>query len=175
MREFTHMQKHNKCAGGYHRQTPVLLWGSGRTRSGKEYMSDAFINSAKHEHKSTMWICTLENQPGFTHQHIWICKCFLAQKSLDRLLLHDSSGCRYNRLKGYYRKSKNGGWVWGVVGGWFCPRQLLGRCVSAACIHPSLGTCTCVHRGIQLFQRCLLFTHYQSQGCAGMYISGKKG
>lgn len=114
MREFTCMHRHNKCAGGddKYRQTPVLLWRSGRIRIVAKNECDAFINGSKHEHKSTMWICTLENQPRresvvntFEYANVsW------HKKSLDRRLLHDSSGCRYNGLKGHYRKSKDRGW-----------------------------------------------------------------
>lgn len=35
---------------------------------------------------------------SFTPRRIWICKCFPGTKSLDKLLLQDSCGCRHNSL-----------------------------------------------------------------------------
>ncbi len=74
------MHKHNKYAGGEHefRQALSIL----SYCENREKKPDVSISCAEHEHKPTMWICTLENQASFTPQHIWICKCFPAQKAL---------------------------------------------------------------------------------------------
>lgn len=58
---------------------------------------------------------------------------FPGTKSLDKLLLHDSCGCRHNSLKIYYRRQSKREES--------SPRQLPGRCVHVARMHVFVGAC----------------------------------
>lgn len=64
---------------------------------------------------------------------------FPSTKSLDKLLLHYSCGCRHNSLKIYYRRQNKREER--------SHRQLPGRCVHVTCTHAAVGarTCVCVY------------------------------
>lgn len=61
------MHKHNKYAGGGTQIQAsalrfILLWKS-KEHNARNNEPDVTISSAEHVHKSTVWICTLANQP----------------------------------------------------------------------------------------------------------------
>lgn len=135
------MHKHKHKHAGEERKFKQALTGSFCCENGEKKKKPKTISPMRPvQNVNTNPLCeyarwTISHGEHHSSAHLNM-QMFPSTKSLDKLLLHDSCGCRHNSLKIYYRRQKRR-----EESG---PRRLPGRCCMHACIRGCLYVCLCV-------------------------------